>query len=141
MWCSTLGCLVTLILSLLAAPLAAEAQPAAKVPRVGVLSNNSLASASWHDLEPFRQGLRDLGYVEGQNIVVEYRFAEWQEDRLPAIYAEPELVKAGGLMSYGPHYREMARRAPVYVDKILKGATPASLPVEQAMRFDFVINL
>ena len=45
--------------------------------------------------------------------------------RLPAIYAEPELVKAGGLMSYGPNYREIARRAPVYVDKILKGATPA----------------
>jgi len=60
--------------------------------------------------------------------------------RLPAIYAEPEIVKAGGLMSYGPNYRAIARRAPVYVDKILKGATPASLPVEQAMRFDFVIN-
>ena len=44
-------------------------------------------------------------------------------------------------MSYGPHYRALARRTPVYVDQILKGATPASLPVEQAMRFDFVINL
>jgi putative tryptophan/tyrosine transport system substrate-binding protein len=302
MWCSTLRCIVALILSLLAAPLAAEAQQAAKVSRIGVLSNNS----SFHYLEHFRQGLRDLGYVEGQNIVVEYHFAEWQDERLtalaaelvqlpvdvlvtlaasatrvarqatttipivfiivndpvgqgfvaslarpggnvtglstlsselsgkrlellqeavpglrrvamlwnaanpgmalqfreaqataqvlglelhslevrgpdecdravaaaleahaeglvvlagtpvryltqivdfaathrlPAIYAEPELVKAGGLMSYGPNYREIARRAPVYVDKILKGAKPACLPVEQAMRFDFVINL
>jgi putative ABC transport system substrate-binding protein len=306
MWGSAIGCIVTLMLSLLIAPLTAEAQPAAKVPRIGVLANNSLASASVHYIEPFRQGLRDLGYVEGQNIIVEYRFAEWQDERLPAlaaelvqlpvevlvtlaapatrvarqatstipivfmivndpvgqgfvaslaqpgenvtgvstlsselsgkrlellqeavpglhrvavfwnaanpgmalqfreaqaaaqglglalhsgevrgpdecdaaiaaaleahaeglvvlagtpvssltqivdfaathrlpaIYAEPELVRAGGLMSYGPNYREIARRAPVYVDKILKGAVPASLPVEQARRFDFVINL
>jgi putative ABC transport system substrate-binding protein len=50
--------------------------------------------------------------------------------RLPAIYAERELVAAGGLMSYGPHYRDIARRAAVYVDKSLKGTTPADLPVE-----------
>jgi putative ABC transport system substrate-binding protein len=276
------------------------------VPRVGVLSNNSLASASVHYLEPFRQGLRDLGYVEGQNIVVEYRFAEWQEDRLPAlaaelvqlpvdvlvtlaapatrvarqatttipivfmivndpvgqglvaslarpggnvtgvstlsselsgkrlellqeavpglrrvavfwnaanpgmalqfreaqaaaqglglvlhsvevrgpdesdravaaaleahaeglvvlagtpvryltqlvdfaathrlpaIYAESEIVKAGGLMSYGPHYSALARRAPIYVDKILKGVKPADLPVEPPTKFELVLNL
>ena len=61
--------------------------------------------------------------------------------RLPAIYAEPELVKAGGLMSYGPHYRALAQRAPIYVDKILNGATPASLPVEQPTKFELVLNL
>jgi putative tryptophan/tyrosine transport system substrate-binding protein len=294
------------MLSLLIAPLTAEAQPAAKVPRIGVLANNSLASVSVHYIEPFRQGLRDLGYVEGQNIVVEYRFAEWQEDRLPAltaellqfpvevlvtlaapatrvarqatttipivfmivndpvgqgfvaslaqpggnvtgvstlsselsgkrlellqeavpglrrvallwnaanpgmalqfheaqaaahglglelhsvevrgpdecdralaaaleahaeglvvlagtpvrsrtqivdfaaahrlpaIYAESEIVKAGGLMSYGPHYGALARRAPIYVDKILKGVKPAALPVEQPTKFELIINL
>ena len=53
-----------------------------------MLANNSLASASVHYLESFRQGLRDLGYVEGQNIIVEYRFAEWQDERLPALAAE-----------------------------------------------------
>jgi putative ABC transport system substrate-binding protein len=53
-----------------------------------VLAHNSLASASVPYLEPFRQGLRDLGYVEGQNIAVEYRFAEWHDERLPALAAE-----------------------------------------------------
>jgi putative ABC transport system substrate-binding protein len=298
--------LMILVLGMLAAPLTTQAQPAVKVPRIGVLAHNSLASASVPYLEPFRQGLRDLGYVEGQNIAVEYRFAEWHDERLPAlaaelvqlpvdvlvtlaapatraaqqatatipiifmtvndpvgqglvaslaqpggnvtgvstlsselsgkrlellqeavpglrhvavfwnaanpgmalqfreaqaaaqglrltlhsaevrgpdesdraiaaaleaqaeglvvlagtpvrsftqivdvaathrlpaIYAEPELVRAGGLMSYGPHYRALARRAPVYVDKILRGATPASLPVEQATKFELVLNL
>jgi len=307
MWCSTFGGIVTLILSLLATPLAADAQRAGKVPRIGVLSANSQASeASLSQLEAFRQGLRDLGYVEGQNLTVEYRFAEWHEERLtalaaelvglpvdvlvtrsapaahaarhatrtipilfsnvndpvgqglvaslaqpggnltglstlsseisgkrlhllkealpglqrvavvwhaanpgmalqfretqdtarvlelelhslevrspddvdrvvaaaraerveglvvlpglpvrsptqvvdfatthrlPAIYAERELVQAGGLMSYGPNYREIARRAAAYGDKILKGAKPVDLPVEQAMWFEFVINL
>jgi len=61
--------------------------------------------------------------------------------RLPAIYAEPGLVKAGGLMSYGPHYRAIARRAPLYVDKILKRATPASLQLEQPTKFERLINL
>jgi putative tryptophan/tyrosine transport system substrate-binding protein len=307
MWWRTLGGLVTLILTLLATLLAADAQRAGKVPRIGVLSANSQASeASLYQLEAFRQGLRDLGYVEGQNLTVEYRFAEWHEERLaalaaelvglpvdvlvtrsapaahaarhatstipivfsnvndpvrqgivaslaqpggnltglstlsseisgkrlqllkeaipglqrvavvwhaanpgmalqfretqdtarvlglelhslevrspddvdrvvaaaraerveglvvlpglpvrspmqvvdfaithrlPAIYAERELVQAGGLMSYGPNYREIARRAAAYVDKILKGAKPVDLPVEQAMWFEFVINL
>jgi putative ABC transport system substrate-binding protein len=307
MWLRTVGYIVTLILSILTTPLAAEAQQLTKVPRIGVLTvSSSAVEASVSHLEAFRQGLRDLGYVEGQNIAVEYRFAEGQEarlaalaaelvqlpvdmlvtrsapaahaarratsttpivfmnvndpvgqgivaslawpggnvtglstlsselsgkrlellqeavpglrrvavvwnaanpgmalqfremqaaaqelelelhslevrgpddvdrviataleeraeglvvlpgtpvrdltqvvdfattHRLPAIYAGPEHVKAGGLMSYGPPYREIARRAAAYVDKILKGAKPADLPVEQAMRFELVINL
>jgi ABC-type uncharacterized transport system substrate-binding protein len=111
MGCSTLGCIVTLILSLLAAPLATEAQPVAKVPRVGVLANNSLASASVHYIEPFRQGLRDLGYVEGQNIVVEYRFAEWQEDRLPALAAELLQLPVDVLVTLAAPATRVARQA------------------------------
>jgi len=61
--------------------------------------------------------------------------------RLPAIYFQKEFADEGGLMSYGVDYIDVYRRAAVYVDKILKGAKPADLPVQQATKFDFVINL
>ena len=291
---------------LLAAPLAAEAQQAGKVPRIGFLGNGTAALEA-NLVGPFREGLRDLGYVEGRNILIDYRWAEgkyerfpaliadlialkvdvivtagtpaslavkkattsiplvmvavgdpvatgivaslgrpggnitgltsmsqdlegkrvellkeavpklshiavlWnaaspiqaieerevraaaqvlgmkmlslgvrtQEEiedalaaivkerpgallvladrlflhhrthimdfaaqhRLPGVHAYRELVEAGGLMSYGPSYAEMHRRAATYVDKILKGAKPADLPVERPTKFEMVINL
>jgi ABC-type uncharacterized transport system substrate-binding protein len=61
--------------------------------------------------------------------------------RLPAIYNAKEHVEAGGLMSYGPNFPELYRRAAEYVDKILRGAKPADIPVEQPTKFDLVVNL
>jgi len=61
--------------------------------------------------------------------------------RLPATYTRPEYIDAGGLMYYGTNYPDLFRRAATYVDKILKGAKPAELPVEQPTKFEFVINL
>ena len=63
------------------------------------------------------------------------------KNRLPAIYPDSEFVEAGGLMSYAPSYTDLYRRAADFVDKILKGAKPAELPVEQPMKFEFIINL
>ena len=305
MWCRGVWLIMTLILSLLAMPLATDAQPSTQVPRAGWLYPGFRIGAT-PSLEGFRQGLRDLGYVEGRTITLEYRFGDGQADRLPALVAElvrlpvdvlvvvgttalrpaqhatttipiimapsgdpvgeglvaslarpggnitglssraPELsgkrlellkeavptlsrvaalwhrdapvgpyvketqdaaqalglqlqalevggpeaweqafaamtrehadalvvlpsgqieshqrvvaelamahrlptmfgareaTEAGGLMSYGPDYADLYRRAATYVDKILKGAKPANLPVEQAMKFKLVINL
>src|SRR4029450_13019494 len=86
MWCSTLGCIVTLTLSLLVTSLAAEAQQLTKVHRIGWLgAGRPLSSPSRAYVEAFQQSLRDLGYIEGQSIALEYRFAEGKLERLPEL--------------------------------------------------------
>jgi putative tryptophan/tyrosine transport system substrate-binding protein len=307
-WFRGVGLSMTLILSLLAAPLATDAQQPTKVYRIGWLHSGPRPSEPGPGMAAFRHGLRDLGYVEGQNLVIEYRYAEGRDDRLadlavdlvrlqvdvivaggslgiraaqratrtipivmavtgdavrqgfvaslshpggnitglswlgselagkrlellketvprsariavlanpagqtygpgmhnltvaaqelglqlhvlelhsadeldpafaaitregvdallvleepllidhlrgriadlaathrlPAMYFWKSSVEAGGLMSYGPSLPDMLRRAATYVDKILKGAKAADLPVEQPTKFEFVINL
>jgi putative tryptophan/tyrosine transport system substrate-binding protein len=63
------------------------------------------------------------------------------KNRLPATYTRPEFVEAGGLMTYVASYNDLFRRAATFVDKILKGRKPADLPVEQPIKFEFIINL
>jgi ABC-type uncharacterized transport system substrate-binding protein len=190
---------------LLATPRAAEAQSATKADRIGFLSESR---QPWD--EAFREGLRELGYVTGQNITIEYRYGEGRLERLSSLAAElvrldvelivaggthsiraaketttvipivmavtadpvgsgfvaclfsfnrrriadfaaknrlasmfttGQSVEAGGLVSYGTSFADLFRRAAVYVDKILKGAKPADLPVEQPTKFELVINL
>src|SRR5215475_6538000 len=110
MWCRTLGCIVTLILRLLTAPLAAETQPRAHIPRIGWLGGTSPA-VNPAVLEAFRSGLRELGWVEGQNVVIEYRWAEGRFDRLPDLDAELVRLK---------------------VDVIVGSPTPATLAAKNA---------
>ena len=95
---------------LLAAPLTADAQQAAKVPRIGFLGN-STAALEANLVGPFREGLRELGYVEGRNILIEYRWAEGKNERLPALIAELIALK---------------------VDVIVTAGTPAALAVKKA---------
>src|SRR5215831_10819913 len=85
MWYRAVGCLVTLIFSLLVVPLAAETLPAGTVSHIGWLRQGSLSEPL---RDAFRQGLRDMGYVEGQNLVIEYRFNEGNVERLHDLAAE-----------------------------------------------------
>ena len=78
------------------------------------------------------------GLINSQrNRIIEFA----TKNRLPTMFADAALVQAGGLMSYGPNAPDLYRRAAVYVDKILKGANPGDLPVEQPKKFDFIISL
>jgi putative ABC transport system substrate-binding protein len=96
--------------SLLAAPLAAEAQPPSKVPRIGFLATNS--PAEYPDLlEAFRQGLRDLGYVEGQNIAIEYRWAEGRVERFSDFAVELVGLKVDVIVATSSPLALAARNA------------------------------
>jgi ABC-type uncharacterized transport system substrate-binding protein len=81
--------------------------------------------------------LADRVFLHSRKRMMEFAIRQ----QLPSVNAYRELVEAGGLMSYGPSYEDMHRRAAGYVDKILKGAKPAELPIEQPTKFTLLINL
>ena len=100
------------------------------------------------DIGPLFEAIRDRAealYVIGSDPLVTTRRIAISTlaaaARLPTMHSERGYVEAGGLLSYGPNYADLFRRAGTYVDKILRGANPAELPVEQPTKFDLVINL
>jgi putative ABC transport system substrate-binding protein len=106
-------------LSLLVPLQVTHAQPAGKIPRLGVLSGGSAGNPPF---EAFRQGLRDLGWVEGKNLIVEYRFAEGQVDRLPALAAELVQLKVD-IIAAGPTPPAMAaKNATATIPVVMLGA-------------------
>jgi putative ABC transport system substrate-binding protein len=106
MWFSAVGCIVPLILSLLVAPLAAEAQPRLKVPRIGYIGDTPGPYA-----DAFRHGLRERGYREGETIAIEYRWQEGRHERLPDLVAELVQLPVDVLVPVGTQPSRAAKQA------------------------------
>ena len=122
-----------------------QARTAARELRIDVHSAAVRTAADFDgafaDIGAQRSGalimLADRVFLHNRDRIV--AFAE--QNRLPAVYAYRELVDAGGLMSFGPNYADMHRRAAYYVDRILKGVKPRDLPVERPTKFELIINV
>jgi putative ABC transport system substrate-binding protein len=103
--------IATLVLAVLAAPVGAEAQPAAKaVPRIGFLGNLDAKNQA-RNLAAFQEGLRDLGWIEGQTVIVDYRWAEGNTDRFPGLVAELVQLNVNVMVVAGPPAIRVAQRA------------------------------
>jgi putative ABC transport system substrate-binding protein len=117
----TIGLLVTLALGLLAAPLATEAQQPAQIRRIGFLSP-AWFTLHTHNREAFLQGLRELGWVEGQNIAIEYRYTEGRYDRLPDLAAELVRLKVDVIYAPSAPATQAAKQAtttiPIVMDTL-----------------------
>ncbi len=122
----------------------AEAQAAARTLGLAVVTSEVRGV---EDIEPAFDALKgraDALYVCGSPLLVTNRIrinTLALAVRLPTMHGFRELTEAGGLMSYGPNFPSLFRRAAEYVDKILRGAKPGGLPVEQPTKFELVINL
>jgi putative tryptophan/tyrosine transport system substrate-binding protein len=110
---------IALAAGLLAAPLAIEAQPTAKVPRIGVLLAGSQGDNTRQIVEAFRQGLRDLGHVEGRNITIEYRFAEGRLDRSFHLASELARLPVDVIVAPGTALAQAARKATTTIPIVL----------------------
>src|SRR5438094_7847139 len=107
-----------LITALLPTVLPAHGQQPTKIPRIGFLSSLSAAAVS-DRVDAFRQGLRELGYVEGKNIVIEYRWAEGKTERLPDLAAELVRLKVDVIVTGGPAVNRLAKEATVTIPVVM----------------------
>lgn len=114
MWCSTVGCMVTLMLSLLVVPLVAEVQQPKQVPRIGFLETSSAEDAKSR-LAAFQQGLHELGYVEGKHIIIEYRSAEGKYERLLVFAADLLRLQVNVLVAAGEPAAHAAKNATITI--------------------------
>jgi ABC-type uncharacterized transport system substrate-binding protein len=113
-----IGLAVVLALNLFAVPLAVEGQQASRVYRIGLLTTHSAQATR---VEPLRAGLRDLGYVEGQNIVIEYRWAEGKYDRFPDLAAELVRLKVDIIVTGGTPSTQAAMQATKTIPIVMVG--------------------
>ena len=135
---------ITLLGTMATWPLAARTQPAGRAVRIGYIGFGS-SSEDAPFREAFREGLRNLGGL----VVQDHAFFLANADAIAGLAAShrissicsPQWAASGGLMGYGVNFSEQFRRAAVFVDKILKGANPGDIPVEQATKFVTIINL
>jgi len=121
MWRSTVGVLVTLALALLSIPRVTEAQPAGKVPRLGILAPGLPPGEPGRGLDHFRQGLRDLGYVEGQTIALEIRWDEHHPERWPDLAADLVRLRVDCMLA--------GTTAATWAAKHATSTTPIVMPV------------
>ncbi len=129
----TIGLISTLTLGLLAGPLPAEAQQAGKVYRIGYLRVGSGPLTTNHLYIGLRQGLRELGYVEGQNYVIEYRSAERKRKRLPDLAAELVRLKVDVIVTSPSRYAILSAQRATRTIPILMGGVNVD-PVEAGFR-------
>jgi ABC-type uncharacterized transport system substrate-binding protein len=120
------------------------------MPVIGFLHGATLAGISRYRFSSFHRGLAQMGYVEGRNLAIEYRWAEGQNDRLPALATDlvrrkVRVIVAPGsttaAASYGASLAEAYHQVGIYTGRILKGAAPSDLPVVQSTKLEFIINL
>jgi len=111
------------------------------MPVVGFLRGTS-GAVSTRFVASFRQGLKEAGFIEGQNVAVEYRYADNQLERLPLLAAELIRHKPAVIVAnYGISNADLNLRAASYVDRILRGANVGDLPVEAPTKFELIVNL
>ena len=128
---STIGLLVTFVCGLFLVPVAAQTQPAGTVPRIGVLlAGPPPSTPDWKQHSPLLQALRALGYVEGQNMAVEYRFAGGRYEPVPELAADLVRLRVDVIVTYGTVTTQAARHATTTIPIVMANSV---FPVETGL--------